>query len=320
MGATHIGDILYNTASLRFLAERLPECKWYYFVTPPASQVLANNPFLAGCIDSLDALDSLDVAICYNSGGYWRELLEISRRGLANRVAYVHKGFSGLVTHEISINFPQLFPAYFRDLVSQLTGLTPTWSLRPEVFTIDRDVERAQSLWEELELDGTRPVLACFATSRQSLGVWPSKNFGAAIRQVEGARDIQTVLLGAPEDLSVLTDLKNAFGLRARVAAGKLELLELVAFLRRCTSVFSTDSGPRHLANAAGVQVTYIRNISFSHVEAGRYCETELDLAPQVEFVPAAKQAEVFSALDPVEIGNRVTAAVRDSWERNLAS
>ena len=320
MGASHIGDVLYNTASLKALAEGLPKCEWHHLAAQPAGQILANNPYLASCANSLESIGPLDVAICYNSGGYWRELLDITRRGLTNRVAYVHKGFSGLVTHEIQINYPQPFPAYFRDLVAQLTGLVPDWSLRPEVFTSASDDERARSLWEELELDVSRPVLACFATSRQTRGVWPAESYAETIRQVESAQEIQTVLLGAPEDLAILGDLQKAFSLRARVCAGELQLLELVSFLRHCTAAFTTDSGPRHLANAAGIPVTYIRNISFSRVEAGRYCDSELDMAPNVEFVSAEKQDEVFALLDPVEIGNRVIEGVRESWKKRLSA
>jgi ADP-heptose:LPS heptosyltransferase len=53
--------------------------------------------------------------------------------------------------------------------------------------------------------------------------------------------------------------------------------------LKRVSVVISTDSGPRHLSNAAGVPVVFIRNLSFNKREAGVYCETEYDMAPDVE-------------------------------------
>ena len=311
IGADHIGDVLYNTASLPALAEAFPACEWHYVASPPTSEILANNPFIKSCVRSVKSLGPIDVAVCYNSGGYWRDLIKMTRLGIPNRVGYVHKGFSGLVTHGIQISYPQPFPAYFRDLIAQLTATRPTWPLRPKVFPKPEDESSSLALWRELELDSMRPALACFVTSRQSRGVWPSEKFGAAIRQVEKERDIQTILLGAPEDLTALEELKRSFNLGARVAAGKLQLLALVCLLRKCSAVFCTDSGPRHLANAAGVRVVYIRNLSFSRVEAGRYCETELDLAPEAEFVACQEQERVFSGLNPAQVANDVLAVVR---------
>ncbi len=311
LGADHIGDVLYNTASLPVLGTAFPECEWHYVATPPASEILAHNPFLKSCVASPEMLGPLDVAICYNSGGYWRELIRAAKGGIPNRVGYDHKGFSALVTCPIQINYPQPYPAYFRDLVAQLTGTRPTWTLRPSVFPNREDEECARTLWQELALDPARPVLACFVTSRQTAGVWPPEKFSVAIQKIEKERDIQTILLGAPEDLPVLEELKRTFNLNARVVAGRLPLLSLVCFLQKCAAVFCTDSGPRHLGNAAGVRVVYVRNISFSKAEAGRYCETEFDLAPEVEFVPRSKQEEVFSTLDPATVAGQVVSVLR---------
>jgi len=306
IGADHIGDVLYNTASLSVLAEAFPNCEWNYLVTPPADEVLANNPSVKNCVPSLASLGPIDVAICYNSGGYWRNLVEATRQGIPNRVGYVHKGFSALVTHPVQINYPQPFPAYFRDLVAQLINREPTWPLRPKVFPSAADEIDADELWRELRLDSARPVIACFVTSRQSRGVLPLSKLAEAIREVERQPDVQTVLLGASGDQAILTQLRASFHLRGVIAAGRLRLLPLVCFLRKCAMVFSTDSGPRHLANAAGLRVVYVRNLFFNKVEAGRYCETEVDLAPDVELVAPERERRTFSDLDPAQIANVV--------------
>ncbi|MBA3352122.1 MAG: glycosyltransferase family 9 protein [Blastocatellia bacterium] len=311
IGADHIGDVLYNTASLPILAESFPQCEWHFVAAPPAGEILANSPFLKSCVPSLESLGPLDVALCYNSGGYWRELVAAVQRGIPNRVGYIHKGFSGLVTHPVQIDFPQPFPGYFRSFVAQLTGNAPSWSLRPRVFPSPQDGEKADQHWRELEFDAERPVVACFVTSRQTRGVWPAAEFAAAVQKIEKASPIQTILLGAGEDLPLLRQLKTNFDLAARLSAGRLSLLPLIRFLEKCSAVLCTDSGPRHLANAAGIPPVYIRNISFSQVEAGRYCETEVDLAPDVEFVSLEDEAGVFSRIDPLAVVERVLEVVR---------
>lgn len=315
-GAHHIGDILYNTASLPALSQAFPQCEWQCVADATAAQVLAGNPYLTGCAPALGELGKIDVAICYNSGAYWREVIAAAKRGIPNRVGYVHKGFSALVTHPLKIRYPQPFPVYFRDLVAQLAGVVPDWSLRPQVYPSHEDEENAADLASELGAGSSRPLLACFVTSRQPQGVLPTTKFGEALREIESASDAQTILFGAAEDREILERTKAQFHLRAEVAAGRLPLLALVCFLRRCTAVLCTDSGPRHLANAASVPAIYVRNLSFSKIEAGRYCDTEIDLAPGLEFVSGGAEDRAYGDFNP----RAFVEAVFEVFSRRISS
>lgn len=306
LGADHIGDVLYNTASLPALAEALPECQWHFVATPPASEILANNPYVFGCVASPAALGSIDVALCYNSGGYWRELLSALRYGIPNRVGYVHKGFSALVTHPVRINYPQPYPAYFRDLVAQLTGRPPDWPLRPKIYPSSQNTEKAHAVWRAAELGG-KPVIACFLTSRQGAGVWPARKFAETVAILEATDCCQTVLCGTASDTALLDALKTEFGLQAAMITGELDLLSLGIFLQMCAVVLCPDSGPRHLANAVRTPVVFVRNFAVGQIETGAYCETEIDAAPpDLERVAASDQAAAFERLRPEDVADLV--------------
>jgi ADP-heptose:LPS heptosyltransferase len=315
LGADHIGDALYNTASLPHLRAGLPDCAWSFVTSSPTDQVLRNNPALAEVIVKTGAADTLrriasgnfDVAVCYNSGGYWQDLLFACRAGIPNRVGYVHKGFSGLVTQPISIVSHQPYPAYFRDLVSQLTGEPASWDLRPQVFPDATDTNEAEKLWRELGLGGDRRVLACFVTSRQPTRVWPLEFFGETLARLITERNVNVVLCGGAGDEPLLNDLRDRFQLRCAVNAGRLSLRALVPFLAKCSAVLSTDSGPRHLANAAGVPVFFFRNLRSSAVETGTYLDTETDLSPaSLEFVAPADQERYLRAIVPAEVAEKI--------------
>ena len=322
LGETHIGDVLYNTASLPALHKGLPDCEWHYLAESPAAEVLATNPHLASVINyprprfnkpfavsaRIEEVESIlreqdfDVAICYNSGMYWRDLLLATRLGVPNRVGYTHKGFSGLVTFPISINYPQPYSAYFRDLVAQVTGYAADWPLRPVIFTTEYDDLLAANTWNGQAFDSAKPVLACFVTTRQPTGVWPAEYFGETLSLLSNRHHVQILLCGAPSDEEKLLNLKKQHHLNCPVLAGQLSLRALVAFLRRCDAVLSTDSGSRHLANAAGVPVFFFRNLRSSRVETGVYCDTEFDLAPDAEFVPPEEQTKRLSNVKPRNI------------------
>ena len=331
LGETHIGDVLYNTASLPALRKGLPDCEWHYLAESPAAEVLVTNPHLAGVINyprprfnkpfavsaRIEEVESIlreqdfDVAICYNSGMYWRDLLLATRLGIPNRVGYVHKGFSGLVTFPISVDYPQPYPAYFRDLVSQVTRLRPTWDLCPKVYPLSSDRRDAEALWQDLKLDAKNPVLACFATTRQPSEVWPLESFGKTLSLLSEQHQFQIVLCGASGDAAVLHSLKEQFKLPCHINAGRLSLRALAAFLERCSAVLSPDSGPRHLGNAARIPVLFIRNLRSDRVETGSYLSTDIDLAPlDVEYVPPEAQAKYLNSIQPEFVAKQVIDTV----------
>jgi len=297
IGANHIGDILYRTSSLMQLAKGFPDCTWDILTPEPAAQILEGNPAIRkihrmeipyyGSEDFMTLKqEQYDVAICYDSGSYTHPLLTTTLLGIPNRVGYVHKGWSGLVTHPIGIKYPQPFPAYFRDLVAQLTRQEASWDLRPKVTLTEQDHRKAEALWSELMLADDRPVLACFVTTRQPTGVWPLEKFRETLELLHGSSPAQIVLCGAPQDKEILKSLESSLSFQVCINAGQLGLRALIAFLAKCHVVLSTDSGPRHLANAAGVPVVFVRNPWFSRKEAGVYCpESEYDMALDLEFV-----------------------------------
>jgi ADP-heptose:LPS heptosyltransferase len=324
LGPSHIGDVLYNTPSLPALRAGLPECRWTYVAAALGAEALRGNPFLEEIVaigeprdsaawanrrrEALEKRGAFDVALTYATAP-WSDLLLAARLGIPNRIGYVHKGFSGLVTHPVTIRSPQPFPAYFRDLVLQVTGAAAETisSLRPLVYPSAADETAATEAASRLGLDLNEPVLACAVTSRQPSGVWPRDRFLESIRHVCARRPCPVLYFGAKSDAAELQELARQTGAGAHVLAGELGLPALAALLRRCRAALTTDSGARHLANAAGLPVVFVRNIGFRREEAGAYCGTDHDLAPDdLSLVPASSQAAAFDRIAPAEVGDRV--------------
>lgn len=323
IGANHIGDCLYLTPSLLALRRGLPDCEWFVAVPPPACEVFETNPHLKGCVrldgttdplaqvrTELAAAGTFDVAIAYSSIRYWPHLLRLARLGIPNRVGYIHKGFSGLVTYPVTLRHPQPVPCYFRDLVSQLTGQPVKGSLRPQVFPTAADHQAAADCWQRLGLAGGLPVVMCFCTSRQPTGVWPLEKFADALRLLHLQGRVRIVLGGSTSDRTALERVRAMAGLECPVVAGDLSLRALVCFLERCAAVLAPDTGTRHLANAAGIPVVFVRNIYVNRIESGAYCPTECDVAPPVEFVPPTEQAHWFEQIQSSVVVEALLRAV----------
>ncbi|MFA7345872.1 MAG: glycosyltransferase family 9 protein [Terrimicrobiaceae bacterium] len=324
VGANHIGDVLYRSSSLAQLKLGLPHCEWHFLAPEPACQLLVRNPAISKTYpfdipaskksDEYDALalENYDVLLCYNSGGYLPFLKLAVDLKIPNRAAYVHKGFSALTTHPVSIRYPQPFPAYFRDLVSEFTGTTNSASLCPVVYPSTQDEEEANALMSTLDITGRQDLLACFVTTRQPSGIWPSERYAQAVKILENRHPkLVTLLMGASSDEPLLKKLKQLYSLRAQVVAGKLGLMALVCFLKRCNAVLTTDSGPRHLANTAGTKPVFFRNLWFDPVEAGRYVETEVDIAPaNIGLLAPEKQKLYFEQITPQDAADAVSKII----------
>jgi ADP-heptose:LPS heptosyltransferase len=294
IGCDHIGDVLYNTASLPTLARATPQCEWTYAVSRPADQVLETNPHLRGGLLRLPVetgkmpwrelvgllrAGRFDVAICYDSSSYLRNALAAAAAGIPERIGYVHKGFSCLPTRPVRIDYPQPFPCYFRDLVAQVTGLQPPREPRPEVYATPEDEAAADAVLEAKGVRGEH-LIACSLFTRQASGVYAPHYFIEALRRVQAASDVRVVFVGAAAEREALARLVEGSGLRHIVVAGDLTVRGSYALLRRCRAALTTDSGIRHLSNAAGIPVVYPRNLYFSRAEAGPYCSTDHDIAP----------------------------------------
>ena len=323
IGDNHIGDLLYRSASLAQLKAALPQCELHYLAEPGSVQVIEGHPALASIlpwIRSDSPLDlapehyaalremRFDVALCTNCIKYWPELLLAVRLGIPNRAGYIYKGFSGWVTHPLPINFPDTYPAYFRQYVAALTGRAPDWPLLPVIRTTAEDEANAAALWERLGLGQHRRVVACFMTTRQQTGVWAPENFGKTLHLLRGSAGI--VLCGAKGDRPLLERIDREFGLQAGIVAGDLNLRALSCFLRRTAAVLTTDSGPRHIANAAGVPVFFFRNLRSDPIETGAYLGSETDFCPHSVWLDPGQQNAILSKIAPETVAAAIGALI----------
>lgn len=328
VGHPHIGDVLYRTASLGPLAESFPRCEWHFLAAPGSAQVLRGNPHLAavhadsvgdeawqlapGALARLRRLD-FDVVLCTNSVRYYADLALALRLRAPSRVGFTYKGLGGLVTHPVPIDFPSPYPAYFRGMVAALAGRPPTWGLRPRVYPGPADTDRAAAVMREVGLDSGAPIVVTVLTQRQKGEIWPIGHWLDALRLVHRATDSVVALCGAAEDSEFLAAVARRADFPMRVLAGRLDLLAFAEMLRRSAVFFGVDSGPRHLANAAGIPVVFFRHLAYLRAEAGAYCDAETDLSPpDAELLTRPAQRDVLARIAPDVVAERVISAVAD--------
>jgi lipopolysaccharide heptosyltransferase II len=106
---------------------------------------------------------------------------------------------------------------------------------------------------------------------------WPAASFAETARALKRKHDCRIVLFGGPEDMSTVGEIERLAEGAAVNLAGKIELRDLAAVLSACTVLITNDSGPMHIAVAAGVSTVAI------------FCAT----TPSLGFYPYASNAVV---------------------------
>lgn len=329
LGSTHIGDVLYRTCSLEHLRTALPRCRWSYVASPASAEILRGNP----AIDEIVTVESdddspecnlrtltamlrereFDVALCSDTIRPYRHMWLAVMAGVPNRVAFVQKGMSGLATIGVAVERSP-WPAQFRRMVEVLSGEPDTSPLRPRVYLDANDENIAAAYWSELEVPEDSLTIAAAVTTRQRVGAFPPGLFADIFeRCLKQSSQVRIILAGSAEDAPVLHDLGRRIGPHAVVAAGTLPLRAFAALLRRCDAFMGSDSGPRHIANAAGVPVFFVRNMAVPEIEAGRYCETETDIAPRGQYLSPEDANRALATIEPDIVARRLVSSARAS-------
>jgi heptosyltransferase-1 len=94
-----------------------------------------------------------------------------------------------------------------------------------------------------------KPVVVFAPCSRHEAKNWPWKRFVELGKQLK----CQIILVGAPDDAETCYNIENKLPEGASVnLCGKTTLLELGGVLQKADLVVTVDSGPMHMASAAG--------------------------------------------------------------------
>ncbi len=125
---------------------------------------------------------------------------------------------------------------------------------RAEVWTSPADDEFAAAVLREGGIVDGEPVVAIAPGAAWAPRRWPAERFIEVGRRLQDERGARVVLLAAPVERDLAA--RVAAGLRSDRTlnlAGRTGILQMAAVLRRCRLFLGNDSGPLHLAAAAGV-------------------------------------------------------------------
>ena len=140
-----------------------------------------------------------------------------------------------------------------------------------------RAQESVDRLFRSVGVDGGRLLLGVNPGSVWPTKRWPAEGYASLLDLLRQRYDCQIALFGGPEDAPTAARIQRLSSARTVNLVGKIPLSELPAALRRCRALITNDSGPMHIAVAAGVPVAAV------------FCAT----TPALGFYPYSSRAVV---------------------------
>jgi len=273
----HIGDSVVATPMLRAVRERYPMATLDIVASPAAAEVHRKNPR----VNNVYARGTPTTRIA-RWASWTRLLMAVRRRrydcvlACANHVSVRHAliawgsgapvrvGFAG---GRASILFTHRLDAVGDESVSRA-------NLRVAAAVGARDDDPGGECWYGPEDErAVGELLAAHGVSHEArLAVlhmgsnWQSKTWYTErwmdVAEALAERGLQPVLVGAAGDVDAGREVQKRSVARVVSLIGHTDICQLAALLRRADLFVGTDSGPRHVAAAAGCrQVTVMSSL-----------------------------------------------------------
>lgn len=137
------------------------------------------------------------------------------------------------------------------DSLARSTALLPRLVASAEAWQRCQEKLRASPGWREgAALVVVNPNAGDMAIERR----WPVARFGELLNRLSSRAEINLVLIGSPAERPHVAQVLIASGCAERLIdlSGRTSIEELVALLERADLLVSNDSGPVHIAAAAG--------------------------------------------------------------------
>lgn len=149
----------------------------------------------------------------------------------------------------------------YMDLARHAGGavLSADEATSPVLDTTGEASRKVASKLKKHGIEDTTPFFVLITQARWPTKLWPPERFAELGRRIlEREPGMKVVLIGDPSDHGRLDAIKSRMGSQGKDAvnlAGSTDLRELAALLDMAAFVITVDSGPMHIAAAAGAAV-----------------------------------------------------------------
>jgi lipopolysaccharide heptosyltransferase I len=270
-----LGDVIHALPVLSAIRRTWPQAEVDWVIARGLEQIISDTAGINRLVvmdkdkwrrDGIRALPSIlrfrnevrrgkyDLAI--DLQGLFRSALAAYWSGAPVRIGFKKAREGAPVFYNRRVDYGSAVHAVDRNLkVAEALGLE-TGPVEFNLGVNDDAAERVKALFAECGISGDYIVVNPGARWESKL--WPAERFGAVAKQLAACTGLPVVVTGAASEAAIAKAVCNASGNMAISLAGKTGLKELVAVLAGARIVITNDSGPMHIAAAAGTPVVAV--------------------------------------------------------------
>lgn len=264
-----LGDVLFSTAVIRNVRRNYPESHIACIIPPRCAAVLEGNPYLdeiiifdekgahkgaAGTRAFIRALKEKRFDTVFLLHRSMTRAFIAWAAGIRERIGYTTAKRAFLLTTRIRP--PDIRAVHRIDYylgVIRGAGLAVTDRHTDLTFS-EQDRRAVEGFLRENAIASRDVVIGLNAGGNWGLKRWPKDNFAALADRLGAEYGAKIVFTGSPDDKNLVENIRSAMKSRAISACGILSLKQFAALCPRLSIFISADSGPLHIANAAGAQ------------------------------------------------------------------
>jgi ADP-heptose:LPS heptosyltransferase len=257
-----LGDIVLETPGIAALHEWRPDLRISLLVEPRFAAVLEGNSnvseliFSRGLSETARALRNRRFPAVYNQHGGPRSALLTKLSGSAHRIGW--KGFQFPFCYNVLV--PDALEFYGRGVVHTVehrisqfyaTGLPQGPIPRAQIFPQGDGIESVERSLRKMGIAPAAPYAVMQPGSRSAEMRWPAAKFAEVARWLRDAHGIVSVVNLGAADAEIVPEVRREMESCA-VIPEPFSLRALIALAAGSRVFLGNDSGPAHLAAAAG--------------------------------------------------------------------
>jgi len=306
-----IGDVTQTLPALYSLRKGLEkgpegvEIDW--LVEEPSSTLLKGNPLInnlivvknrgwtadfASSVRTVRFLRSRGYDMVLDFQGLMKSALWVLLSGGKRRIGFANgREFSRLALNEKVAPYDPDRHAVDRylDLARYAGGVGRAGGVVFPLNITEEETERVRELLRKKGIEGDSPFFSIVSRARWKTKLWSDSSFASFARGVVKRGKLHAVLTGKAEDRTALEALRAEAGDKAVNLAGELDLKELSALFKLSSFVLAVDSGPMHIAAAAGAKVIALFGPT-APWRTGPYGEGHLILRKEMDCSPCFRR------------------------------
>ncbi|MFI5144613.1 MAG: glycosyltransferase family 9 protein [Ignavibacteria bacterium] len=276
-----LGDIILTTPLLKILRTNFPEAQIDYCTKKSYSDLLKYNPAVSNVLEVSDDMDFAELRLLkkiliknkydlvidlHNNLRTFYLKLSLRLRTLV--VVFKKYSYRKFLLVHFKINRMKDMPSIAQRYIGTIKHIIDvnTIELTPEIFTNEYAVENAKKLLNNIYPSpsgrtGGAKLICIVPSSKHFTKTYPAENYIELINKFD-KDNYKFALAGAGKDKDIIGKIKSGTDDNVYNLCDKLSLPVLSEFMKMCDLVISGDTGPMHIAEAAGVPIIMLAGSS----------------------------------------------------------